>query len=330
MLTELGKDIPAKVPVTIAGWPGMGQVGVGAADYLRRKLGARLVARIDVPDASVPDGIVVENGLGAFPEPPVQLVYLCDQPPLFVFQAEAQLPGIAGTRVASELLDFVISHGTERVYTGAAYAIPVSFRHPTQVYGVAADEITRNSFASLKVEPMAEGRITGLNGILLGLARQRGLSAACFLATMPQYAVESPNPRAVKAVVQVYERILNTTVDMAELDEAIRESDRVLGEFEERVSEAVQSLRLRVERAEPENQPEPNEEGPSEGESEGEERPEPHVLMERIERLFEAAQNDRAAALRLKRELDRWGLFGLYEDRFLDLFERKGAGPTRE
>jgi hypothetical protein len=50
--------------------------------------------------------------------------------------------------------------------------------------------------------------------------------------------------------------------------------------------------------------------------------------MERIERLFEAAQADRSEALRLKNELDRWGLFSLYEDRFLDLFERRGTPPA--
>ncbi|MFO7650790.1 MAG: PAC2 family protein [bacterium] len=326
MLTQLGSDIPSKVPVLIAGWPGMGQVGVGAADYLRRKLGARLVARIDAADPGAPDGIVVKDGLGAFPEPPVQLVYLVEEPALFLFQAEAQVGGDAGSTVAGALLDFATLHGAERVYTGAAYAMPVSYRHPTQVFGVATDDATRAQFAGLHVEPLAEGRITGLNGVLLGLARQRGLSAACFLATMPQYAVETAHPRASKAVLRVFERILGTTVDMAEIDVSIRESEKMLGEFEDRVSEAVRSLHVPSGRPEPDEEHEPREGG----ETEGEERPEPHVLMERIERLFEAAQADRSEAMRLKGELDRWGLFGLYEDRFLDLFERPAAPPPAD
>ncbi len=319
MLTQLGSDIPSNVPVLMAGWPGMGHVGVGAVDYLRRKLGARLVARIDIDDAMVPEGIVVENGLGAFPSPPVQLVYLVEEPKLFLFQAEAQVGGEAGVKVAASLLDFACLHGAAQVYTGAAYAMPVSFRHPTRVYGVATDEHMRDRFAALGVEPLAEGRITGLNGVLLGLARQRGLSAACFLATMPQYAIESPNPRASKAVIGVFQRLVNTTVDTAEIDEAIRESEAAFGEFEDRVSEAVRSLRATVERSEPDREREPGDES----EREPDERPEPHVLMERIERMFEAAQANRAEAIALKNELDRWGLFSLYEDRFLDLFERR-------
>ena len=44
----------------------------------------------------------------------------------------------------------------------------------------------------------------------------------------------------------------------------------------------------------------------------------------KIEKLFKEAQADRNRALALKAELDRLGVFDLYEDRFLDLF-REGS-----
>ena len=42
---------------------------------------------------------------------------------------------------------------------------------------------------------------------------------------------------------------------------------------------------------------------------------------EKIERLFADARKDRSKAYELKSELDRLGIFGEYEDRFLDLFK---------
>jgi hypothetical protein len=39
-------------------------------------------------------------------------------------------------------------------------------------------------------------------------------------------------------------------------------------------------------------------------------------------RLFEKAREDRSKAYELKGELDRLGVFDLYEDRFLDLFKK--------
>lgn len=49
----------------------------------------------------------------------------------------------------------------------------------------------------------------------------------------------------------------------------------------------------------------------------------PRAAIEQIERLF-AEVNRGGSTDKLKSELDRWGLFDYYEDRFLDLFRRRG------
>jgi hypothetical protein len=287
----------------------MGNVGIGAADYLRRKLKGAVCARIDVARYCFPESIEVVAGIGRIPAPPAHDIYFIEDPPFFVFEGEIQVGGEAGLNIAQELLDFAVEHGVKTVYTGAAFAMPVSCREPVKVFGVATDDRLKQVFLNYGVEPLTEGRISGLNGLLLGLAGSRDLPAACFLATMPHYAVQTPNPKASKAVIQVFERILNTSVDMVEIDVAIAEADRVLGEFESRVNEAIQALRQQAER------------GESRQESE-EQQPEPHELMDRVERLFEQVGRDRSKAGMLKEELDRWGLFHLYEDRFLDLFDK--------
>jgi proteasome assembly chaperone (PAC2) family protein len=312
----LNKD-NVRVPVLIAGWPGMGHVGIGAADYLRQKLNASLFARIDVSSYLAPEAIDVEKGLGRIPDPPKQDLYYVVEPALFIFEGDTQPGGEAGLRLADELITLVQGYGTETIYTGAAYALPISFRKRTEVYGVATDERLKSTFPLLGVEPLNEGRISGLNGLLLGLAARRGIQGACFLATMPHYAIETPNPRASRALIEVFQRILNTTVDMTEIEEAVRETDKMLKDFEEKVSTAIQQLKENLE-------------GRKSEEGEGEEQqPEPHQLMERVEKMFEEAQRDKTKAVLLKQELDRWGLFHLYEDRFLDLFERKAKDPRK-
>jgi hypothetical protein len=303
------------VSVLVAGWPGMGHVGLGAADYLRRMLNARLFARLDVSAYHYPDAIEVQDGLGQLPPPPNQYLYHAQEPPLFIFEGDTQLPGAAGLKVAGELLDFCARFGVQTVYTGAAYAMPMSFRQASTVYGVATNETLKARFAAFGVEPLPEGRITGLNGVLLGLAHQRHMAAACFLATMPQYAVETPNPKASKAIIQVFQRILNKTIDPGEIDVAIAEVDRVLREFETRVTAAIQELKQRAEELA----------DVTDQDKDPEARPEPQEVMERIEQLFEEAHRDRSKAVILKQELDRWELFNMFEDRFLDLFGKKGT-----
>ncbi len=307
MPTKTLKQIPDKVPVLIAGWPGMGNVGLGAADYLRRKLNGKVCARIDVTHYFFPESIEVKRGIGRIPSPPSHNIYLIDNPGLFVFEGETQVGGEAGINIADELLDFAQKHGVETVYTGAAFAMPMSYKEPVRVFGVATSDQLKDTFAGHVVEPLVEGHISGLNGLLLGLAGTRGLAAACFLATMPHYAVQTSNPKASKAIIRVFERILNTRIDMTEINRAIKQTDELLGEFESRVNAALQALRQQAEQ----------------GETEPEDQPEPHELMDRIEQLFELVQRDRSKASLLKQELDHWGLFKLYEDRFLDLFDKK-------
>ena len=38
MRVRLHQDIKTEEPILLAGWPGMGNVGIGAVDYLRREL----------------------------------------------------------------------------------------------------------------------------------------------------------------------------------------------------------------------------------------------------------------------------------------------------
>ncbi len=53
-----------------------------------------------------------------------------------------------------------------------------------------------------------------------------------------------------------------------------------------------------------------------------EESPRPTTKeSQQIEQLFAEARKDRSRAYELKQELDRMGLFGEFEDRFLDLFK---------
>jgi len=56
----------------------------------------------------------------------------------------------------------------------------------------------------------------------------------------------------------------------------------------------------------------------------------PQSAREKIENLFVRARKDIAVANQLKAELDQWNVYKEYEDRFLDLFERKREKGDRQ
>lgn len=315
MKLNILKELPRsfRASVLIAGWPGMGSVGIGAVDYIRRKLHAVAFAEIDMQSHFAPEAMTVENGIAAFPEPPAHVFYAVEERDLIIFQSEAQIGGAAGDELMERILDVGQRLGIDAVFTGAAYLTQASHKEEAQVLGVANNAKFRDALASQGVEILQEGMVSGLNGLVLGFAQQRDLNAACFLGTMPQYAAPIPNPKASREIVLTLGHLLNFDVDMTEIDDATEKMEGTMEDIEMQIQKTFSHMA----------------EGP-EGDFPGrrvEDDKVPQAAMERIEKLFlEVTQTDQfhQKANELKAELDRWDLYSFYEDRFLNLFK---SGP---
>ena len=298
---KYNKEIGLVDPVMIAGWPGMGSVALGVVDYLQRKLHAVKFAEIEVDPLSIIDSVVVEGGLAAFGPMPKNVFYYTKNPELVIFKGEAQLPGQEGILLLEEVLKVASKFNVKRIYTGAAFPLPISHKDLSQVYSAANKNILKKVLTNFGLMPMENGHISGLNGLVLGFAEKKNIEAACLLATMPQYAISLPNPKASLAIIEVLQRMLGFKLDLEELHEYIKDMDEKMAIIEDRVKDvmAIES-----------KQPEPR----------SAKKVVPPYIMEKIEKLFSEAASDKAKAILLKTELDRWDLYKLYEDRFLDLF----------
>jgi proteasome assembly chaperone (PAC2) family protein len=86
-----------------------------------------------------------------------------------------------------------------------------------------------------------EGHISGMNGLLLGVAKRRAMRGFCLLGEIPFYTTSIENPKASMAVLQVLMRVLDLQVDLTELRElavkAEKEIDRYLLELQQRQQE---------------------------------------------------------------------------------------------
>ncbi len=315
MKLNLLKELPRafRASTLIAGWPGMGSVGIGAIDYIRRQLDAVAFAEIDMQSYFTPEAMIVEDGLAAFPDPPAHVFYAVEEHDLIIFQSEAQIGGTPGDDLMERILDVGQQVGVDMIFTGAAYLTQASHKEDAQVLGVANNNECRDLLASQGVEILREGMVSGLNGLLLGFAQRHNLNAACLLGTMPQYAAPIPNPKASREIVLTLGRLLDFDVDMLEIDDAAEKMEDTMADIEVQIQKTFSHM---------DDVPE------SEFQiGKGEEDKVPQSVMERIEKLFlEVTQTDQfhQKANELKAELDRWNLYSFYEDRFLNLFK---SGP---
>jgi len=60
-------------------------------------------------------------------------------------------------------------------------------------------------------------QIAGLNGLLLGVAKERDIEGICLLGEVPIYATRIQNPMAALAVLKVLTRMLGIEIDLDEL-----------------------------------------------------------------------------------------------------------------
>jgi predicted ATP-grasp superfamily ATP-dependent carboligase len=301
MAVKVKRNIELNQPVLLAAWPGMGNVALGAINYLRKKLDMVEFAEIDLAPFYQPDAITVEDGLGKLPRPPRSVFYARTRPALVVLENDSQFGGEDGVKFAKLVLDFAQKLGVTQLYTAAAFPIPSSYKDRSRVYGAGNTSPSRDRLQRFKALPMEEGTISGLNGLLLGYAQERGIEATCLLATMPIYATNFINPRAWKALVETFQEILKVRVDFTELDTLITEIDSKMEQLESHFRTMLGGK----------EQEEEEESGVSQ------------QVLNRIEGLFDEAKTSRERAMELKRELDKWGLFEMFEDRFLDLFKKE-------
>jgi len=172
--------------------------------------------------------------------------------------------------------------------------------------------------------------VSGLNGLLLGVASLEALPGLCLLGEIPYYTMNLENPRAVMAVADVLERYLHLQFDYSPLAIEVERFDRDIAQMGKKAQETMSNFMNPEEGAEDFT---PGGEEISDMEEEFREEPAEEKKEQkgalaaparlRIEELFRLVKVDPAQAPLLKAELDKWGVYAQFEDRFLDLF-RKG------
>ncbi|MBL7201689.1 MAG: PAC2 family protein [Anaerolineae bacterium] len=205
-------------PYLVAAWAGMGAVGLLAANYLRQELGASLLGEIEPQAFFSPSQVYIKDGLIRGPELPTTRFYYWDK------GAAHDLLIVVGTEQPAEtyemaqcVLNAAQQFGVERVYTCAAFPTFIHHTHEPAVWGTATHAHLAGEMEVYDVQAMDQGSISGLNGLLLAVALERGLEGLCLLGEIPVYATQMINPKASSAVLAVLSGLLQVEIDRTKL-----------------------------------------------------------------------------------------------------------------
>lgn len=303
----------------IAVWPGMGGIAQIAGSYLVRKLAAEPTAELAAAPYFDTRSIKIHDGLVGPRELPSCRFYGWKDPEgvrdLVIFIGEQQPPQ-AGYELCQEMLTVAAELGVSRAFTFAAMGSPIRPDETPRVFAVATKKEILQEVQEHGLAILAEGEISGLNGVLLSAAMERGIDGVCLLGEFPFFASSVPNPRASAAVLRGFASLAGLQFDLTELDTQAIQSEHFLMETYRGLEQAARQASGMIGEAGEQEAP-----GTDSREEEAQEGLDDESKAT-IEGLFAAASKDPNQAFKLKAQLDRLGLFKEYEDRFLDLFNQ--------
>ena len=230
-------------PILIAAWPGMGYLAKISADYLRRRMEAEKFIEIRYPQ----NLIIYKDSLAELPtirhrffSVPNKNLIICvgDSQPSTSEEAIA---------LAEQIIDIAEKYKVKMIYTMAAY--PSDYPETPKVYGVYNNEKLKERLETYGVEFLdGEGAVNGLNGIIIGIAKNRGIDGVCLMGEI-KYA-NVPQHLSSKAVLDKLSALLELDVDTSQLikraekiDASIRKSLVEYEDYEEHERKDEKNIR---------------------------------------------------------------------------------------
>jgi uncharacterized protein (TIGR00162 family) len=224
-VTEIQKERDA---ILVCGLPGSGFVGKIAADYLVSAFNAKKVAEYRC-DTFPPQVNVKQDGTVEAPKAELFFAKSDQGKPLFIFTADAQPADSTDEYILCEdVVKSVKKSGVREAYALAAY-ITGYFPTVPKVYGAATDRKMLARLVEQGIISMNEGAITGMNGLIVGIAALHRIKAACLLGETSGYVLDA---NASQSVLEAFSKLTGIKFDMTKIKNKAEETKKLVSQLQ--------------------------------------------------------------------------------------------------
>lgn len=231
-------------PVLIEGLPGVGNIGRVAAGYMIEELKAKKFAELHskwfFPFVMLNDDYrlhLVKNEFYYYKAKK-------GQRDLIILVGDCQSLAPQGHyEVCTEILDFVKSLGCKEIITLGGLATGELEKKPEAIGALSHSEDLKkykgtgiNFSAGERV-----GYIVGAAGLLLGLGKMKGMRGLCILGETSGFPIVT-DPKSAEEVLKSLMKILNIKLNMAKLEERVKEMEKFIKRIETLQSKALMQI----------------------------------------------------------------------------------------
>lgn len=228
MRLDITRQIKSDDFTLFASLPDMGRVGGLVSSFLAQTLKCEQVVEIvssDKPWVSYSDGIVKSAS-------DTYKIYYDDEHRLMVFTGESQ-PQDPGElhALCNVLLDFAQGVGKISRLYGAGGYLREQLTGAPRVCGVVNKPDLKSVLAKAGIDLVGSeiSSITWFNGVILGMAAERGIDAVGLFGEISETTV--PQPLAAKSILAAFSRLQNIPLDTKLLD---RQYESILEEIQKK------------------------------------------------------------------------------------------------
>lgn len=213
-------------PIFIEGLPGIGQVGKLVAEYMIHVLGAEKIGEIN----SIyfpPQVILDENGTVRLARNEIYW-YQGETRDLVFLVGDHQSTSNEGHYLLADFYcEIARELGVSRIYTLGGFGVGHLVNEPRVLGAVnhhkLRDEIEAAGVTFQRDEP--GGAIVGAAGLMLALAAQRNIDAACIMGETSGYLVD---PMAAASVLAIISKLIDVPVDPTGLNDRSAEMEKAI------------------------------------------------------------------------------------------------------
>jgi len=133
--------------------------------------------------------------------------------------------------LTEQILDDMTKFDISNIYSLAAY-VTGTFTNAPKIYGTATATKLVGLFRNHNVSSLDNGNITGMNGIIIGLGKLRGIDGLCLLGETSGYVIDAI---AAKKILETITRILNIQINMDEITKRAKDTEILIKNLEQQM-----------------------------------------------------------------------------------------------
>lgn len=221
-----------KNPTLICGFPGSGYVGKLAIDHMVEEL--KGIPFANMFSSSFPPQVLIQPD-GTTDLMKNVLYYSRGQTnDLILLSGDAQpVTPESEYEMAEEIVKICDKLGVKIIYTLAAY-ITGAFSKTPKVYGTSTVPQIVKDFQKYNVSTMNSGSITGMNGLIIGVGKRKGITGICLLGETSGYVVDA---KASKAVLEALVKMLDLQLDLTGISKKAQDTEQLVKTIEDQMGQ---------------------------------------------------------------------------------------------